>query len=138
MGMYDTICSEQVKCFNNLLDHYEKGDTVPTVEFGYDSNLIIMPFCTILSDDWKYDSFIIIKDNKVMELKNIIELNEEDFNDITQVISYRGGKTKIKNLNDLFEYIEDAQIAKIKDDINDIKGIYTDTYQDFSDKWIIK
>ena len=49
MGMFDMICSEQVKCFHCSLDYYGKGDVVPTVEFGYDSNLIIIPFCTILN-----------------------------------------------------------------------------------------
>lgn len=87
MGMFDTIESEQVKCFECELNHYKLGDIVPCENFSYEKNLLIMPFDTRLSDYWTSSDFIIIKDSKVYQLKTIRDLKEADFVDIDEVIT---------------------------------------------------
>lgn len=139
MGMFDTIGSEQVKCFDNLLKEYNIGDVVPTDRFGYEKNLIILPFgYRTYGYYWRKFKYIIIKDSKVFELKDIGELNDNDFNETSQVISYNGVKFNIKSLNDLFNYIEDVQMIAVKEEINEVKGVYIDLYEDLHNKWTLK
>jgi len=136
MGMFDTIESEQVKCFECELNHYKLGDEVPCEVFGYNSNLLIMPFDTRLSDYWQNEEFIIIKDSEVYQLKTIRDLKESDFVDVDEVITYMGDKININNKNELISYIEDIMILKVKNDISDFRSVYNDDYyEDFKNKW---
>ena len=136
MGMFDTIESEQVKCFECELNHYKIGDAVPCGVFSYNSNLLIMPFDTFLADYWYSESFVIIKDSKVYQLKTIRDLKEYDFVDINEVITYMGDRIKINNKNELINYIEDIMILKVKNDISDFRRIYNDDYYyEFEKKW---
>ena len=138
MGMFDTIDAEQVKCFYCNLNNYNIGDIVPCEEFNYNKNLLIMPFDTTLYDDelQNYD-FIIIKDSKVYEIKNINKLSNNDFNNIQEVISYMGTKVNIKTYDDLINYIKDVKIMQLQDEINELKNIYIDNYTPFKDKWLV-
>ena len=136
MGMFDTIESEQVKCFECELNHYKLGDIVSCEVFSYNNNLLIMPFDTTLSDFWYSEEFIIIKDSKVFALKTISDLKEFDFVNIDEVITYMGDKININNLNELINYIEDIMILKVKNDISDFRSVYNDDYYyDFEKKW---
>ena len=136
MGMFDTIESEQVKCFECELKNYRIGDIVPCDIFGYNENLLIMPFDTLLADYWMSSEFIIIKDSRVYELKTIMDLKESDFVNIDEVITYIGDKININNFNELISYIEDIMILKVKDEINDLRSVQNyDYYEDFEKKW---
>lgn len=136
MGMYDKIESEQVKCFECELKSYKIGDIVPCDIFGYEDNLLIMPFDTRLSDYWQSEEFIIIKDSKVYQLKTIGDLKESDFIDIDEVITYMGDKIKISNKSELIHYIEDIMILKVKEKINYLRNVHNyDYYEDFERKW---
>lgn len=136
MGMFDTIESEQVKCFECELNHYKLGDAVPCENFSYENNLLIIPFDTLLADYWMSSEFIIIKNSKVYELKTIVDLKESDFADIYEVITYMGEKINISNLNELISYIEDIMILKVKNEINDLRSVQNyDYYEDFEKKW---
>jgi hypothetical protein len=92
MGMFDTIESQQVKCFDCELNYYKIGDTVPCENFYYKKNLLIMPFDTLLSDFWTQLDFVMIRDSKVYQLKTITDLKEDDFDNIDEVITYMGDK----------------------------------------------
>lgn len=136
MGMYDIIETEQVKCFDNLLNHYKIGDKVPCKKFGYSKNLLIIPFEIDNISNRLDFYFIIIKNSKVANLKTIFQLNDKDFNHINEVITYRGTKVNIHNLNDLINYVEEAMILNVKDIINELRGINEDSYNNFIRKWM--
>lgn len=136
--MFDTIECEEIKCFDNELKYYKVGDYVPVEEYGFEKDIIIMPFHTYLDiGDFNF-KFIIIREGKVNELKSIRNLEEEDFKGIKQVITYMGYKTMIKEYNDLFSFMEEIQILKIKDNMNSLRGIFVDNFEDFEKKWFVK
>lgn len=137
MGMFDTIGANQVKCFRCKLQYYDKDSIVPCDEFGYKNNILILPFNTYLDDHWESSEFIFIKDSKVCSYKTIGEIEETDFDDIEEVINYLGTKIKISNLDDLFNYIEDIMLMKVKDDMDELRGNFNDNYEPFKEKWII-
>jgi hypothetical protein len=138
MGMFDTIDTEQVKCFYCNSDNYNIGDIVPCKEFNYSKDLLIMPFDTTLYDEklQNYD-FVIIKDSKVYEIKNINKLSTNNFKDIKEVISYMGTKVNINNYNDLINYIKDIKTMQLQDEINELENTYIDNYTPFKKKWLL-
>lgn len=137
MGMFDTIGANQVKCFACKMKYYDLDNIVPCKEFDYKDNILILPFDTRLDDHWESSEFIIIRQSKVYDYKMVGQLTEEDFDGIEEVINYQGTKIKVSNLNDLFNYIEDIMLMKVKDDMDELRRIYTDNYEQFKEKWIL-
>lgn len=139
--MFDTIDSVQVKCFDCNLNHYKIGDTVPCEKYTYQPNLLILPFDSFIDDSWAQEDFILVNDSKVVSLTSASALTQEDFELIDEVISYQGTKLNIHSYDELFEYIEDLFMMKIKEDI--AKAKYPSSYYEFDyyeplvEKWHI-
>lgn len=162
MGMFDTMEGlDQVKCFNCELDNYNIGSIIPTEENGYSSNLAIIDdnIYESSSENWHRGVIGIIRNSIFEEYVDIMDLNGRlDILDGMQVINTHGKKIKIKNVLEMFDFIED----KIEYDFNlkkierkcDFKRIinnvsYSDCYdkmyqeedelyEKFKNKWYIK
>lgn len=140
--MYDTIESEQYKCFGCNLDHYKIGDKVPCKEHGYNENIIIIPFGTHVDDYWQQKDFVIIKNSMVLACKTISELDSEDFKEINHCIDYMGQGINTKAYDELLDYIKDLKIMGVNEEIEKLehKDEFYDSnfYELLKEKWYIK
>lgn len=118
MGMYDTICGDQVKCFYKQFEHdgglwtsggslnyYNIGDEVPykTDYYDYTRNFNII---NIWDESETEDNNILtgIRDGKVIFSKKLTEGVESDWTNMQKCISYYGEELKISAQDEALDY----------------------------------
>lgn len=128
MGLYSTICEEQVKCFfapcltlsdekdtklsfyssGGRLKYYTKGNEVP-----YDSNVYNYGKDFVIFDYRKYLGLerepigIFIKDGKVFDLIQYDKITDKDFEGYDLVIDNYGEPLKITSAKDFINIVDD-------------------------------
>lgn len=120
MGMYDTICGDQVKCFYKQFEHggelwtsggslnyYNIGDEVPykTDYYDYTRNFNIINIWDELDTE---DNNILtgIRDGKVIFSKKLTEGVESDWTNMQKCISYYGEELKISAQDEALGYVK--------------------------------
>ena len=68
----------------------------------------------LFSFDLPDELFNLYADNNMLTQHKALNLKEDDFIDIDEVITYMGEKININNLNELINYIEEIMILKVK------------------------
>ena len=134
MGMYDSINSEQIKCFpwvsldnNNIsyhggnLHNFKNGDKVPYKKphYNYGKNFIILDMDRSMDKEYSTYKYIIhvIIDGKVQNTFTD-KIGKINWSINTNVIDYIGNPLNIHSSQDILDYIEDYQLYfKNRDDI---------------------
>lgn len=121
MGMYDTICGDQVKCFYKYYEYKDElwrtggslryfgiGDKVPyrTGWYNYTKNFNIIniwdsPFDAELSDP---NMLIGIRDGKVKFVKQLGLAEERDWDNIERCITYDGEWLRVNSQEEAMAY----------------------------------
>lgn len=125
MGMYDTINSEQVKCFpwvsfcdkilcyhSGDLKNYNTGDEVPykTSHYNYGENFVILDVNQYYPDGFFPYNYVlhIIVDGKVKDTFKD-EIGNIDWSINKNVVTYDGKLINIKKSEDILNYIKEQR-----------------------------
>ncbi|WP_097006734.1 hypothetical protein [Lacrimispora amygdalina] len=120
MGMYDTICGDQVKCFysyfeyqnepyrsGGLLRYFNINDEVPyrTEDYNYTKNFNIINIHDIFDESMDESVLIGVRCGRVRFIKLLDQASDMDWINIQRCINYDGELLRIETNAEALKYV---------------------------------